>query len=281
MKVTIFGTRGTSPVTRPEFAKYGGETTSALVEGDGGDKIALDAGTGIRMLETRLEKTEASSLLILMTHYHLDHVMGLPSFQHLYDANFTITIAAPRRNTYTAEEVVPRIMEQPFWPRQIGNVQATVKFLTLEGETSKRPLRRGALEIRWCPLHHPGGCSAYRIDDTSSGAAVVFATDVEWGLSNPAEKEAFRRLCAEPAFPGLLIFDGQFSAKNYSDFRGWGHSTWEDAVEAARGARARRLIVTHHDPESDDQLLDGVAAELGSMMPEAELARGGMEVQVT
>ena len=212
MKVTLFGTRGTSPVTRPEFTKYGGETTSLLVEGAGDEKIAIDGGTGIRLLGNRLGKTEASSLLILMTHYHLDHVMGLPSFQHLYDKDFTITVAAPRRNTFTAEEVIPRIMEQPFWPRQIGDLQATVRFMNLEGEISKRPFRHGALEVRWRPLHHPGGCSAYRIDDTTGGASVIFATDVEWELSSPAEKEDFRRLGSEPGPPGLQIIDGQFSA---------------------------------------------------------------------
>lgn len=279
MKVVLFGVRGTSPITAPEFARYGGDTTSILVEGEGEEKIALDAGTGIRALGERLGQAEnPSSLLILMTHYHLDHLIGLPLFRPLYDGKWKITVAATGRAGKTPKEIIPRILAQPFWPLQIDNLDARVEFRTLAGAASRRPLKHGALEIRWAPMHHPGGCTAYRVDEPSSGASFVFATDGEWKEFSPEEKEAFRRLCAEPGPPGLLVFDGQFSAENYEKFRGWGHSTWSDAVEAARAAGAPRLLITHHAPENDDLYLDGIEAELRKLMPAARLGRGGMEI---
>ena len=80
MKLIVGGCRGTAPVAQPEFMKYGGETTSFLVEGAAGERVLIDAGTGARRLGLRLERETAEGrLLVLFTHYHLDHVSGLPS----------------------------------------------------------------------------------------------------------------------------------------------------------------------------------------------------------
>lgn len=281
MKVTLFGVRGTSPVTEPGFAVYGGETTSVLIEGRGGEKIAIDAGTGMRILGNRLNGSSPDgSLLLLMTHYHLDHVMGLPSFSLLYEKGWKVAVTAPKKGGLAAEEVMPKILDKPFWPLQIENLEAMVAFSTLEGVSSEEPLKVGELEVRWAPLHHPGGSTAYRIDGPSPGESFLFATDVEWGESSPEEKTAFKRLAAEGGPPGLLVFDGQFAVDNYEKYKGWGHSAWEEAVEVARESGARRLLVTHHSPRSDDRRLETVDSGVKERMEGATLARGGMEIEL-
>ncbi len=281
MKVTLFGVRGTSPVTGPGFARYGGETTSVLIEGRGGEKIAIDAGTGMRPLGNRLNGSSPDgSLLLLMTHYHLDHVMGLPSFSLLYEKGWKVTVAAPKKGGLAAEEVMPKILGKPFWPLQLENLEAMVDFSTLEGASSEEPLKVGELEVRWTGLHHPGGSTAYRIDGKEPGESFLFATDVEWGESSTEEKEVFKNLAAGNGPPGLLVFDGQFTADNYGKFKGWGHSTWEEAVEVARESGARRLLITHHSPRSDDRQLEAVDSEVKERMEGAALARGGMEIEL-
>jgi len=281
MKITLFGVRGTSPVTGAQFSRYGGDTTSLLVEGAEGEMIALDAGTGIRRLGERLRQGEKqNSLLVLMTHYHLDHIIGLPLFRPLYEGKWKITFAANARAEKAPEEIIPRILAQPFWPLQIEDLQARIDFRTLAGSSSRRPLHHGALRVRWSPLHHPGGCTAYRFDEPDGGASFVFATDGEWQESTPEEKEAFRRLCDVPGPPDLLIFDGQFGPTNYKKFRGWGHSSWADAVEVSRLVKAEKLLITHHAPENDDNHLDQVEAELKKSLPEARLGRAGMELSL-
>jgi ribonuclease BN (tRNA processing enzyme) len=138
----------------------------------------------------------------------------------------------------------------------------------------------GGLRISWCPLHHPGGCTAYRVDEPSTGASAVVATDVEWGPAGPAERRAFLDLCARPAPPRLLLFDGQFSRAESARFAGWGHSAWEDAVDAARETGAERLLVIHHGPRRDDGALAAMECEARAALPETRFARGGMEVEL-
>ncbi|MFH1039200.1 MAG: MBL fold metallo-hydrolase [PVC group bacterium] len=279
MKVTFFGVRGTSPVTQPAFSRYGGDTTSLLVEGAGGEQIIIDAGTGLRNLGRRLiREPHEPTLFLLMTHYHLDHLIGLPSFAPLYRDSMRLTIASPERKGRTPEEVVSKIFDAPLWPLQIDTIPAWITFLTLPPDNGGGPFRRGWLLVRWTGLHHPGGATAYRIDEPATGASFVFATDVEWNESSAEEKTAFELLCQEPAPPELLVFDGQYDDRNYPDYRGWGHSTWQNAVDVAERVRAGQLIVTHHDPLADDSILEKIEENLTRVSPTARLGRQGMEV---
>jgi len=278
MKITLFGVRGTSPVIGLEFREFGGETTSVLIEGGGGELVVIDAGTGLRKIGDRLlAKSAAPSLLLLMTHYHLDHVVGLPSFSPLYNGDWRVSAAAPIMDNRSVDEVLEQIFAEPFWPLQVDTLPARLDFATLPGDISDKPFIYGGLEIRWTLLHHPGGATAYRVDDPATGGSFVFATDVEWENSSAEEKKAFATLCAESSPPDLLVFDGQFSRENYDKFRGWGHSSWQTAVEVSRQVKAKRLLITHHDPNSNDVVLNEIEKKLNDIQPEANLARDGMK----
>lgn len=85
-------------------------------------------------------------------------------------------------------------------------------------------------------------------------------------------------LCAEPSSLDLLVFDGQYSSKNYDTFRGWGHTAWQTAVEVSQRVDAKKLLITHHDPSSNDEILNEIETELKDILPEAYLARDGMEL---
>lgn len=282
MRVTFYGVRGTNSVTRPDFEQYGEETTSILVEGEGGERIAIDAGTGLRDLGWKLkgQGTDGVEFLLLMTHYHLDHLIGLPTFAPLYQKRTRLTIAAPRRKGRTPETVISQIFSSPFWPVQIEMTPAQVDFLTLGASSAAAPFTHGGLQITWGPLHHPGGSTAYRFDEPATGGSFVLATDVEWGESTPAERKAFIRLCGNPAPPDLLAFDGQYGIEEYPRFRGWGHSTREDAAELARLVGAKKLLVIHHDPEKNDRDLAAAEAKLIQDLPSARLARQGTVVRL-
>lgn len=281
MHLHLGGVRGTNPVAQPDFMKYGGETTSFLVEGAGGERVLIDAGTGVRELGHRLETSDGrKAVLLLMTHYHLDHVTGLPSLGLIYRPEWTIEIAAPAHDDVVVSETMSRIMDKPFWPLQLGDLQARLRFRALDGPASVGPLKHGGLEIRWCPVHHPGGCTAYRIDEPATGTSLVVATDMEWGESTPHERADLEILCATPAPAGLLIADAQYAPDEYEAHRGWGHSTWREIIDLAARCGVQRLLLTHHDPRKDDADLDRVRADVRAAAPFADLARERMMIEV-
>lgn len=279
MKVILGGVRGSCPVAQPEFMKYGGETTSLLIEGEGGERILIDGGTGVRLLGQRLlQSSGVRSAWMFMTHYHLDHVAGLPMLPILYAPDWKLTMAAPDHHPIHIDEIMDRIFDVPLWPLQTEDLRSRNEFRQLPGITAAAPFLCGGIEVRWCPVHHPGGCTAYRFDEPATGASMVMATDVEWGLSSTEEKAHLERLISFPSPAGLLVMDGQFDQASIARHRGWGHSSWQDALALAVRCRVRRLLITHHDPNSDDSRLDGWQAQLRHQAAWADFARQGMEI---
>lgn len=276
MRCLIGGVRGSFPVAQPAFMKYGGETTAFLVESSGGDRVLVDAGTGVRVLGERLANAPGDRrLLLLMTHFHLDHLIGLPALCLLYDEGWSLQVAAPARDDSELQDTLSAIMEEPYWPLQLSDAGASLAYRALP-LSSDSPLEWGGLRIRWCPLHHPGGCTAYRIDEPAAGTSVVIATDVEWGLSSESEREALIRLCRIPVPADILFFDGQFTPEEIERYRGWGHSTWREAVEVASAAQVPAVRLIHHDPRKTDDVLDALGAQLPSGGGRApSFARGG------
>lgn len=272
MKIVFGGVRGTNPVAQPDFMKYGGETSSFLIAGRAGEQVLIDAGTGVRQLGHLLQASSAPKrVLMLMTHYHLDHVVGLPSLGLIYSPAWQLEIAAPAHDDVEVEATMSRVMDKPFWPLQVEDLKSRLRFTALE-RTSDTPLRYGGLEIRWCPLRHPGGCTAYRVDETASGGSFVIATDVEWGIASESERMALLSLCASPSPAKLLLMDGQYTPDEVERFKGWGHSTWKEAVTLAEAAGVSRLLLTHHDPRRTDADMDLLRADVQRSASFADMA---------
>lgn len=278
MKIVLGGIRGSFPLAQPQYMKYGGETTSVLVRGAAGERVLIDLGTGAHRLGAALGAEKACSTLVLITHYHLDHVIGLPSMPLIYDERCRVEFAAPVRDGRTIEQVLPRLLADPFWPLQLHAMDANIVFTTFPDDGFASPRRHGGLEIRWAPVHHPAGCTAYRVDEPSTGASMVFATDVEWALSDDAERAALLRLVREPTPAGILFFDAHFTPQEYPGYRNWGHSTWADALSVARATGARRVQLIHHSQFHDDAALDAIDAAVRAEFPGAGVAVGGSEL---
>jgi len=270
MNLVIGGCRGAYPTANNPSSTYGGDTTSFLIQGHSGDSILIDLGTGARPLNRRLLADPGShKLLALMSHYHLDHLAGLPALTLLHDPKWSVTFAAPLLEGRRVDAVIPQLLSPPFSPLRMQDHAAHIDFLVL-GETA---FTWGALRIRCCALQHPGGSIAYRIEEGDS--ALVVATDVEWARSSPAQREALLRLCSHPHPADLLVMDGQYSQSTYPGHEGWGHSTWEECVALAQQAGVKRLVVTHHAPSDDDAVLNAKNATLQHQWPQACLARAG------
>lgn len=142
-----------------------------------------------------------------------------------------------------------------------------VEFL----QTADDQLSRDKASVRVVKHRHAGGTYGYRIQD-SEGKVLVYCTDIEHGESIDP------RIVALARDADALIHDGQYTPEDLSRFRGWGHSSWAQAVEVAKQARVKRLIVTHHDPDHDDAFLRDVERQCQARFPNSVLAREKMEV---
>jgi len=276
MRIVLGGVRGSQPLSHPDFMRFGGATTGVLVDNGVGCQIVFDAGTGLGTLAPLLAVSGPESpVLMLFTHYHLDHLIGLPFFSPLYDPNVHILFGAPAREGVTAEQALRRLMDKPFWPVPF---RAQQRFLVLPEFCEDAPFRHGPFDVRWCAVHHQNGCHAYRVDERESGVSMVFATDLEWGKSDKHERDGLLRLCREPAPADVLIMEGHYDRQH---LMGWGHSTWQEAVGVAQTAGVRQLVITHLSPDDDDAVLTEREQRICAVMPQACLGRQGMVIDWT
>lgn len=275
MKLIFGGVRGSWPVADSAFVEYGGATTSFLVEASGGGRLLIDFGTGMRALGDRLVKDGLSDVIGLVTHFHLDHLMGLPSFPLLYRDGATLRFASAVHEGRALEGVLSDLIKQPFWPVQLESMTAETSCRSLDDEKIDAPETLAELDVRWAPVEHEGGCTSYRLDDPRTGGSAVIATDFEWPRASGAVRERFIRLCRTPKPADVLVLDGQYTPEEYPRFAGWGHGTWENAVEIRARSEVNTVYITHHAPTRDDRALHVLESSVQARFPFVQWARQG------
>jgi phosphoribosyl 1,2-cyclic phosphodiesterase len=274
MRITFYGTRGSIPICAPDYQEFGGNTTCLVAEGRE-RTVILDAGTGIRDLGKRLAQDPALGVerpcYLLFTHFHWDHIQGLPFFRPAYDSQRRIVIGALGRERHAKDirGIFETQMQRDFFPVSLEGMGATIDFLT-SGEDC---VRDGDARVIAIKHNHPGDAYTYRIESVD-GRAMVFCTDIEHG------DDIDPRIVELARGADLLVHEGQFTPEELDAHRGWGHSSWEQAVEVAQRAGVKRLVVTHHDPDHDDAFLREIERKVQARMPHAVLAREGMSIQL-
>jgi len=284
LRLFIGGMRGSRPAIGSSFDEFGGDTTSLLLIGSQGERLVLDAGTGMRAIAEQLAQTEPGKVTVLFSHYHLDHMAGLMMNPLFHRPDWSFNLLGPTFADGGVRDAVTRLLAPPYWPVSWERMKAHFEFAglspahaVLRMPDAPRPILilRQNLHVRGCPVPHPGGCMAYRIDDAGCGGSVVFATDLEWRKRTSEEEAAFLALCREPRPADLLAIDAHFAEKDKDAFAGWGHSCWEDCLAIAQSAGIERVLLGHHAPEADDKALRAVEQEVKKHSPGGLLARAG------
>ncbi len=255
MRVTFWGTRGSLASAGPETIKYGGNTACVEVRADDGTLLVLDAGSGIRRLGASLP--DARRIHLLLSHLHLDHILGLGFFEPLFRPDVEVHLWGPRWRSADLGSRLGRYLSPPLFPVRLKELGSRL----LLHEAPSWPVEVGPFRIRAAPIIHPGQTVGYRV--TADGRSVAYLPDHEPALGAdgfPREPEwtSGYELVADA---DLMVHDAQYTAEEYAERTGWGHSRITDAVALARMARARRLVTFHHDPAHDDVELDGMLAE--------------------
>lgn len=253
MEITIWGARGSIPVSGPEYLRYGGDTTCLEVRGPA-EPLLIDAGTGIRRAGDRLSDQRVRHIRLLFTHAHWDHVIGFPFFLPLYTPGVRIDIYGCLEAQASVREMLGRAMSSPGFPVDLGDVAAKLVF----HEPCRAHFEAGGLAVTTIPLSHPNGGVGYRVDEGER--RLVFLTDNELGSVLPGgrTRAEYVRFAAGA---DVLLHDGELTTEEYHTRRGWGHSTWDDALGLALDAGVRRFGIWHHNMQREDGAIDRIVQE--------------------
>ena len=269
--IRFWGVRGSIACPGPGTLRYGGNT--ACVEVRCGDRlIILDCGTGIRELGRSLAKGPPVRADILLSHFHLDHIVGLPFFAPCFTRETDLTLRAGRLNPREGVgEILGRMISPPLFPLAMDAAPATFRFVDFPVGAGFD--LGGGIRVRTAPLDHPGGAVGYRIEH--GGRAFCYVSDTG---HVPGRPNADILGLIEGA--DLVVYDAAFTEEEFARRSGWGHSTWNEGISLCRAAGARRLALFHHEPGRDDDALDRIAAKAAAQFQGAFAAREGLTVEI-
>ena len=254
MEIKFWGTRGSIPAPGADTLEFGGNTTCVEVLLNRGKRLIIDGGTGLRLLGKHLlEDAAPVKIHLLLTHGHWDHLLGIPFFLPIYQETTEILVDGWPPAFQAMTRVFDSHLGDGFFPVAFENLKARIDFIN---RLAHGTLEVDGVRIDAIPTNHPQGGFGFRFREGDH--SLVFITDNELGADGGRRLPEFAEFARDC---DLLIHDAQFLPSDMSEHQGWGHSTYEQAVNLAQMAGAHTLILTHHDPGRTDAGVEKIIAK--------------------
>jgi phosphoribosyl 1,2-cyclic phosphodiesterase len=257
VNVTFYGVRGSCPCSGDGYRRYGGNTSCLLVEVEGDEPLIVDLGTGLRPLgDVLLQAVRVPGAQLhataLLTHLHFDHILGLPFFGPLQDAGARLTVHGPAQPRGSLKEALHAAVQPPVFPIHLDQFRGEMVMI----DTRDEDFSIGSARVMARTIPHCGTTLGYRIE--AEGRSMAYLPDHQAPADRRSISDAVLELCHDV---DLLVHDGQYTEDEYAAKADWGHSTAAFAVHVAAESRAKRLVLTHHDPSHDDSDLDRILTQ--------------------
>ena len=249
--IKFWGVRGSNPTPDKDKMHYGGDTSCIEIRTKENDLIILDMGTGLRNLGSHIieDSTYGNEINIFLSHYHWDHIMGFFYFAPLYDSRFTINIHGYNAKT-SIKTLSEALMNKSFWPVDKDMYKAKINFIEMPKSSNELALAEVNKTNIYYSIHpHPNGTNSFRVE--TDNKKIVYITDCE----HPEGKlnENVVKIADEA---DILIHDSHYTIRDLKTYKGWGHSSWKQAVDVAIVSKSKRLILFHYAPNYDDSQVE-------------------------
>ncbi|MCC7429562.1 MBL fold metallo-hydrolase [bacterium] len=297
MKIRFWGVRGSYPVPGAKTVKYGGNTSCTEVDLGNGHRIILDAGTGLIQFGKYLANLNQSFVgTILLSHYHWDHIQGIPFLNQIFDKNSKIKIRGYYGTEANPENVISKQIRKIYCPFEYKDLLAKFEFEPVtEGKTEVE-----GIKVETIFMNHPGGSISYKF--FIGDKIFIYVTDndisfpeinyfVEAYKKNDSKESGFISKGVEKVLnfiqgADLLIHDSMYLREEANNKKGYGHSCFEDTVDLALKAGVKKLVLFHHDPDHSDEDVDLILQKAlekikkSSQKMDCLAAREGLEIQI-
>jgi phosphoribosyl 1,2-cyclic phosphodiesterase len=298
----FWGVRGSIPCPGPSTVEFGGNTACLEIRAD--DRlIIVDLGTGVKPLGDKLMGTDFKkgpmSMDIFISHTHWDHIMGFPMFTPIFIPGTKMRIMGPvSYNDDTLESIISDQLSYRYWPVRQSELAAKIEYKELKETTLDMG---GDLKLTTKYLNHPILCLGYRFE--YKGKTIVTAFDHEpfrnlfpTDPNDPSYNEEAAQQGEEAAKDqnekilnfynnaDILIHDTQYTPEEFAKHLGWGHSSFDYAIEAACQAKVKKLVFFHHDPNRTDEQLKSLEEQYKNVVKgisslEVIMAREGTTIE--
>ncbi len=273
--VRFWGVRGSVATPGSSTVQYGGNTSCVEMR-VAGKRLIFDGGTGLRVLGQQLLKETPIEGHLFFSHSHWDHIQGFPFFRPAFmSANRFHIYGGVAPNGASMQQRLSDQMLHPNFPVPMQVMQGDLQFHDVfPGQV----LDLGdGVTVEMGSLNHPNTALGYRV--SWNGRSAVYATDTEHYADHVDENLV--HLCRDA---DVLVYDACYTDEEYHDEissrRGWGHSTWQEALRLAKVAKVKHPIMFHHDPDHEDEFLEAVEMDVKAAYPGACLAREGMVINL-
>ena len=272
MKIFVYGSRGSIPFASFK-TKFGGNTSCMTIKSEE-EELVFDAGSGLYAYQKKLRMLgggnvkELPPINILISHLHLDHIIGLGMFTPAW-AGADVKLYTISRGTKPLKEQVLGIFEPPYWPKVMKDLK-NVEVVEITPDVS---FEIGVFTVTPFLASHPDATISFYVTDGKKN--FVHLLDSEYNSASYKDFASHRKYLENA---DLVVFDACYLPDDYPKFTGWGHSTVQHGVEIAKRWGVKLMMFSHFAQHYSDDELRSLNRYFDGK--EFILARDGLEFEI-